>query len=61
MRISLKFHMVESIKWKETPLHYLTRGQAPVIYATRLSYANALFDGRALEWIDEEAAIYAIC
>ena len=53
--------MVESIKWKETPLHYLTRGQAPVIYATRLSYANALFDGRALEWIDEEAAIYAIC
>ncbi|GAA6185717.1 MULTISPECIES: acyl-CoA thioesterase [Alteromonadaceae] len=26
-----------------------------------LNYADALFGGRALEWIDEEAAIYAIC
>jgi acyl-CoA hydrolase len=26
-----------------------------------LNYANALFGGRALGWIDEEAAIYAIC
>lgn len=26
-----------------------------------LNYANALFGGRALEWIDEEAAIYSIC
>ena len=26
-----------------------------------LNYAGALFGGRALEWIDEEAAIYAIC
>jgi acyl-CoA hydrolase len=26
-----------------------------------LNYANLLFGGRALEWIDEEAAIYAIC
>jgi acyl-CoA hydrolase len=26
-----------------------------------LNYANALFGGRILEWIDEEAAIYAIC
>lgn len=26
-----------------------------------LNYAHALFGGRALEWIDEEAAIYAIC
>ena len=26
-----------------------------------LNYANALFGGRALAWIDEEAAIYAIC
>ncbi len=26
-----------------------------------LNYANALFGGRAVEWIDEEAAIYAIC
>lgn len=26
-----------------------------------LNYANSLFGGRALEWIDEEAAIWAIC
>ncbi len=26
-----------------------------------LNYAGALFGGRALAWIDEEAAIYAIC
>lgn len=26
-----------------------------------LNYAHSLFGGRALEWIDEEAAIYAIC
>lgn len=26
-----------------------------------LNYANSLFGGRALEWIDEEAAIYASC
>tara|TARA_B110000467_G_C17997967_1_gene303896 strand:+ start:78 stop:488 length:411 start_codon:yes stop_codon:yes gene_type:complete len=26
-----------------------------------LNYANSLFGGRALEWIDEEAAIFAIC
>ncbi len=26
-----------------------------------LNYANSLFGGRALQWIDEEAAIYAIC
>lgn len=26
-----------------------------------LNYADALFGGRALEWIDEEAAIYAAC
>ena len=26
-----------------------------------LNYADSLFGGRALEWIDEEAAIYAIC
>ncbi len=26
-----------------------------------LNYGNSLFGGRALEWIDEEAAIYAIC
>ena len=26
-----------------------------------LNYANSLFGGRALEWIDEEAAIFAAC
>ncbi len=26
-----------------------------------LNYADSLFGGRALQWIDEEAAIYAIC
>ena len=26
-----------------------------------LNYANSLFGGRALAWIDEEAAIFAIC
>ena len=26
-----------------------------------LNYANSLFGGRALEWIDEAAGIYAIC
>ena len=26
-----------------------------------LNYAKTLFGGRALEWIDEEAAIYVIC
>ncbi|GLX77283.1 acyl-CoA thioesterase [Thalassotalea insulae] len=26
-----------------------------------LNYAYSLFGGRALQWIDEEAAIYAIC
>ncbi|MDO6488705.1 hotdog domain-containing protein [Colwellia sp. 6_MG-2023] len=26
-----------------------------------LNYANSLFGGRALEWIDEEAAIYSMC
>lgn len=26
-----------------------------------LNYAHSLFGGRALQWIDEEAAIYAIC
>jgi acyl-CoA hydrolase len=26
-----------------------------------LNYGNSLFGGRVLEWIDEEAAIFAIC
>lgn len=26
-----------------------------------LNYANSLFGGRALEWIDEESAIYSMC
>jgi len=32
-----------------------------LILPSDLNYANSLFGGRALEWIDEEAAIYAIC
>lgn len=32
-----------------------------LVMPSDLNYANALFGGRALEWIDEEAAIYAIC
>jgi len=32
-----------------------------LILPSDLNYANALFGGRALAWIDEEAAIYAIC
>ena len=32
-----------------------------LILPNDLNYANSLFGGRALEWIDEEAAIFAIC
>jgi acyl-CoA hydrolase len=32
-----------------------------LVLPSDLNYANSLFGGRALEWIDEEAAIYAIC
>lgn len=32
-----------------------------LVMPSDLNYANSLFGGRALEWIDEEAAIYAIC
>lgn len=32
-----------------------------LIMPNDLNYANSLFGGRALAWIDEEAAIYAIC
>jgi acyl-CoA hydrolase len=32
-----------------------------LILPSDLNYANSLFGGRALAWIDEEAAIYAIC
>jgi acyl-CoA hydrolase len=32
-----------------------------LILPSDLNYANSLFGGRALEWIDEEAAIFAIC
>ena len=32
-----------------------------LILPNDINYANSLFGGRALEWIDEEAAIYAIC
>ena len=39
-------------------MHFLSRR---LVMPNDLNYANALFGGRALEWIDEEAAIYAIC
>lgn len=32
-----------------------------LVLPSDLNYAHSLFGGRALEWIDEEAAIYAIC
>jgi len=32
-----------------------------LVMPSDLNYGNSLFGGRALEWIDEEAAIYAIC
>jgi len=32
-----------------------------LVMPSDLNYADSLFGGRALEWIDEEAAIYAIC
>ena len=32
-----------------------------LILPNDLNYANSLFGGRALAWIDEEAAIYAMC
>lgn len=32
-----------------------------LVMPSDLNYANGLFGGRALQWIDEEAAIYAIC
>ncbi len=32
-----------------------------LVMPSDLNYASSLFGGRALEWIDEEAAIYAIC
>lgn len=39
-------------------MHFLSRR---LVMPSDLNYANSLFGGRALEWIDEEAAIYAIC
>ncbi len=39
-------------------MRFLTRR---LVMPGDLNYANALFGGRALEWIDEEAAIYAGC
>lgn len=39
-------------------MRFLTRR---LVMPNDLNYANALFGGRALEWIDEEAAIYAAC
>ena len=39
-------------------MYFLSRR---LVMPSDLNYANSLFGGRALEWIDEEAAIYAIC
>lgn len=39
-------------------MHFLSRR---LVMPLDLNYANALFGGRALEWIDEESAIYAAC
>lgn len=39
-------------------MHFLSRR---LVMPSDLNYGNSLFGGRALEWIDEEAAIYAIC
>ena len=32
-----------------------------LVMPSDLNYGNSLFGGRVLEWIDEEAAIFAIC
>lgn len=32
-----------------------------LVMPSDLNYANALFGGRAMEWIDEEAAIFVTC
>lgn len=39
-------------------MRFLTRR---LVMPNDLNYALSLFGGRILEWIDEEAAIYAIC
>ncbi|TYK64222.1 acyl-CoA thioesterase [Colwellia echini] len=39
-------------------MHFLSRR---LVMPSDLNYANALFGGRVLEWIDGEAATYAIC
>lgn len=39
-------------------MHFLSRR---LVMPADLNYANALFGGRALQWIDEEAGIFAIC
>ncbi|MGB1199662.1 MAG: acyl-CoA thioesterase [Thalassotalea sp.] len=39
-------------------MRFLTRR---LVLPSDLNYGNSLFGGRVLQWIDEEAAIYAIC
>ena len=34
MRVSLKFHVMNSIYWGAPSIHYPARGQAPEIYAS---------------------------
>jgi acyl-CoA hydrolase len=42
----------------DTPLQFRTR---KMVMSGDLNAANTLFGGRALEWIDQEAAIFAYC
>ncbi len=39
-------------------MHFLSRR---LVMPNDLNYGNSLFGGRVLQWIDEEAAIFAIC
>jgi acyl-CoA hydrolase len=39
-------------------MRFLTRR---LVLPSDLNYGDSLFGGRVLQWIDEEAAIYAIC
>jgi len=39
-------------------MHFFSRR---LVMPSDLNYAESLFGGRALQWIDEEAAIFAIC
>ena len=42
----------------DTPFHFYTR---KMVMSGDLNGASTLFGGRALEWVDQEAAIFAYC